>query len=183
MSKLAKKPIVIPQGVEVKLNDGVLEFSGKEGKLEIKILPYVAIEIKDGSLQVKMLQTIKQGRANVGTMAALVKNSITGVANGFSKVLELDGIGFKAAMEGVQLVVTAGYSHPVKFTPPAGIKVVVEKNLIKVSGPDRALVGLCASQIRKIYPPEPYKGKGIHYQGEVIRRKAGKKVAGTGTAA
>lgn len=183
MSKLAKKPIVIPQGVEVKLNEGALEFSGKEGKLEIKTLPYVSIEIKDGNIQLKLLQTMKQGRANIGTMASLIKNAVAGVVGGFSKTLILEGIGFKAAVEGANLVITAGYSHPVKYTAPEGVKIAVEKNVIKVTGADKALVGLAASKIRKIYPPEPYKGKGIHYHDEIVRRKAGKKVAGTGTAA
>lgn len=183
MSKLAKKPIVIPQGVEAKMADGVLEFSGKEGKLSIKALPYVAIEIKDGQITLKSESSIKQGRANIGTLAALIKNSLAGVNAGFTKVLEMDGIGFKAAMEGANLSLSVGFSHPVKYIAPAGIKIVVEKNVIKVSGADKALVGLAAAQIRKVHPPEPYKGKGIHYQGEVIRRKAGKKVAGATAAA
>lgn len=183
MSKLAKKPIVIPQGVEAKLAGGVLEFSGKEGKLSVKVLPYVTVDLKDGQIILKLENTIKQGRANIGTLAALIKNSIAGVSAGFTKVLEMEGIGFKASMEGLNVVLTVGFSHPVKYTPPVGVKVVVEKNTIKVSGADRALVGLAAAQIRKVHPPEPYKGKGIHYHGEVVRRKAGKKVAGAGTAA
>ncbi|TSC83318.1 MAG: large subunit ribosomal protein L6 [Parcubacteria group bacterium Gr01-1014_19] len=183
MSKLAKKPIVIPQGVEAKIADGVLEFSGKEGKVSVKIIPYVGIEIKDGQITLKLEKEIKQARANIGTLASLIKNAIAGVTGGFTKHLELEGIGFKAALEGANLVLNVGFSHPIKFTPPAGIKIVVEKSTIKVSGVDRQLVGLTASQIRKIFPPEPYKGKGIRYQGEVVRRKEGKKVAGATAAA
>ncbi len=183
MSKLAKKPIVIGQGIEAKIADGVLEFSGKEGKLSVKILPYVAVELKDGQVTLKLEKDIKQGRANLGTMAALVKNAVAGVNAVFSKTLELAGIGFKASMEGANLVLNVGFTHPVKYTPPTGIKIVVEKGLIKVSGADRAMVGQAAAKIRKVFPPEPYKGKGIHYLGEVIRRKAGKKVAGASAAA
>lgn len=174
---------MIPQGVEVKNNDGVLEFSGKEGKLTLKTLPFTKVEIKDGSIIVGSEGVHKQARANWGTMASLIKNKIEGVLNGFSKILELEGIGFRVSMEGANIVLNVGFSHPVKYTPPAGVKVVVEKNSIKISGPDKALVGEVAAQIRRIWPPEPYQGKGIRYKGEVVRRKAGKKVAGTGTGA
>jgi len=183
MSKLAKKPIVIPEGVQVNLADGVLNFSGKEGKLELKVLPYTAVEIKDNQIIVASGAEHKQARANWGTMAALIKTKIEGVAGGFGKVLELEGIGFRATMDGKNLVLNVGFSHPVKYAPPADIKVVVEKNTIKISGADKALVGEVAAQIRRIWPPEPYQGKGIRYKGEVVRRKAGKKVAGTGASA
>ncbi len=179
MSKLAKKPLIVIPGVEAKMNDGRLEFSGKEGKLSVKILPYVGVELKDGQIALKLEKEIKQGRANLGTMASLVKNAIAGVSSGFTKTLELAGIGFKASMEGTNLVLNVGFSHPVKYTPPAGVKIAVEKGIVKVSGADRALVGQAAAKIRKVFPPEPYKGKGIHYLGEIIRRKAGKKVAGS----
>ena len=183
MSKLAKKPIIIPEGVEVKLNGSVLEFSGKEGKLTVPVLEFIAAELKDGQLSFGLAKETKQGRANWGTMASLAKNAVLGVSQGFSKTLEMDGIGYKASMEGGNVVLNVGFTHPVKFTPPATVKVTVEKGLIKIFGADKFLVGETAAKIRKICPPEPYKGKGIHYLGEVIRRKAGKKVAGTGTAA
>lgn len=183
MSKLAKKPIVIPQGVEVKMSDSALEFSGKEGKMAIKLLPFIKTEIKDGQIQFTLGSEEKQGRANLGTIASLTKGAILGVSQGFLKTLEMDGIGYKASMEGTNLVLNVGLTHAVKYPTPVGVKIVVEKSLIKVSGVDKGLVGLTASQIRKVAPPEPYKGKGIHYLGEVIRRKAGKKVAGTGAAA
>lgn len=183
MSKLARKPIAIPQGIEVKQTDGVLEFAGKEGKLSVKVLPYTSAEIKNNQIMINSGSDIKQARANWGTMASLVKNALKGVDEGFSKVLEMEGIGFKASTEGANLILNVGFTHPVKYTPPAGIKLSVEKGLIKAAGVDKALVGEVAAQIRKIWPPEPYKGKGIRYQGEIIRRKAGKKVAGTGAAA
>ncbi|MDP1719038.1 MAG: 50S ribosomal protein L6 [bacterium] len=183
MSKLAKKPIIVTPGVEAKMADGMFEFSGKEGKVAVKILPYITVDFKDGQIVLKLEKGVKQGRANLGTMASLLKNAIAGVSIGFTKVLELAGIGFKANMEGANLILNVGFSHPVKYVPLPGVKVVVEKGIIKVTGADRGLVGLTAAQIRKVFPPEPYKGKGIHYLGEVIRRKAGKKVAGTGAAA
>ena len=183
MSKLARKPIPIPQGVEAKLSDGLFEFSGKEGKLTLKVPPFISGELKDGQLVFKLEKDTKQGRANWGTAAALTKNALKGVSEGFGKSLELEGIGFKASMEGANLVLNVGFTHPVKYVSPVGIKIAVEKGVIKISGPDRSLVGEVAAQIRKIYPPEPYKGKGIRNQGEVVRRKAGKKVAGTGAAA
>lgn len=174
---------MIPQGVEVKITDGVLEFSGKEGKLTQQILPFTKVEMKENQITVNSEAEHKQARANWGTMAALIRTKIEGVLNGFGKVLELEGIGFRATLEGVNLKLNVGFSHPVNYNPPAGIKVAVEKNTIKISGADKALVGEVAAQIRKIWPPEPYQGKGIRYRGEVVRRKAGKKVAGTGTAA
>ncbi len=183
MSKLAKKPLIIPEGVTVKMADGMLEFSGKEGKLTLKVLPFINIEIANGQMTFKTAEQTKQGRANLGTMASLCKNAVAGVSGGYMKVLEIDGIGYKAAMEKNDIVFNVGLTHPVRFTPPGGVKVVLEKNMIKVSGVDKFLVGEVAAKIRKVSPPEPYKGKGIHYQGEVIRRKAGKKVAGAGAAA
>lgn len=183
MSKLARKPIAIPQGVEVKKNDGVFEFSGKEGKLNVPVLPFISAELKDNQLILKLEKDTKQGRANWGTLASLLKNAAKGVSEGYNKTLELEGIGFKAAMEGANLTLNVGFTHPVKFTPPATVKVSLEKGIIKVFGVDKALVGETAAKIRKVHPPEPYKGKGIHYKGEVVRRKAGKKVAGAGAAA
>lgn len=184
MSKLAKKPLILPEGVTAKMTDGVLEFSGKEGKLTLKVLPFISAELNGNQLSFKLAQPTKQGRANLGTMASLARNAADGVAHGFAKTLEIDGIGYKANMEGANVVVlNVGLTHPVKFTVPSGVKVVLEKNMIKISGADKFLVGEVAAKIRKVSPPEPYKGKGIHYQGEVIRRKQGKKVAGVGAAA
>lgn len=183
MSKLAKKPLIITEGVTVKMTDGALEFAGKEGKLALKVLPFINVEISNGQMTFKTENKTKQGRANLGTMASLCKNAVAGVSGGYSKVLEIDGIGYKANMEGANIVLNVGLTHPVKYTPPSGVKVTLEKNTIKITGVDKFLVGEVAAQIRKISPPEPYKGKGIHYQGEQIRRKAGKKVAGTGAGA
>lgn len=178
---------MIPQGVEVKINQSadmaVLNFNGKEGTITLRLLPFVLAETKDNQLFFRIEKNYKQSRANWGTMAALAKNAITGVSQGYGKILDIEGIGFRAAMEGADLSLNVGFSHPVKFTPPAGVKVSVEKNSIKIFGVDKSLVGEVAAQIRKIKKPEPYQGKGIRYRGEVIRRKAGKKVAGAGTGA
>ena len=178
MSKIAKKPIKIPTGVEVKRDGNVLNIKGKEGVLSLGVLEFVNVEIKDGEMTFTSLAKHKQARANWGTMAALTKNALFGVDKGFAKNLEFEGIGFRASMEGVNLVLTVGFTHPVKITPSPGIKISVEKNVIKITGADKASVGQMAAKIRKVKPPEPYLGKGIRYQGEVIRRKAGKKAAG-----
>lgn len=183
MSKLAKKPIAIPEGVKVEVSGKEVKFAGKDANLALPVLDYTDVQIKDNQIFLSKKAGHKQAAANLGTMAALVKNALVGVSQGFSKSLEIEGIGFKAALEGKTLVVNAGFTHPVKFEAPGGVKVTVEKNIIKVSGIDKGLVGQVAAQIKKIRKPEPYKGKGIHYVGEVVRRKEGKKVAGAGTTA
>lgn len=183
MSKIGKKPIAIPEGAEVQLKDGALFFKGKEGSLELRILPYIKTEIKDGQIQFTASADHKQARANWGTIASLTRNAIEGVKSGFGKKLQLEGVGYRASMEGKNLVLTVGFSHPVKFEPPAEVKVSVEKSIISISGPSKILVGEVAAQIRRIKKPEPYQGKGIRYVGEVIRRKAGKKAAAAGAPA
>ncbi len=181
MSKIGKKPIVIPNNVEVKINDGFLDFKGSNGASKIKIPSYIKAEIKEGNILFSPENNSKQARANWGTIRSLAYNAIVGLTEGFSKNLEVEGIGYRANMEGENLVLNLGLSHPIKFTPPQGIKISAEKNTIKISGIDNALVGQVAAKIRAFKKPEPYKGKGIKYQGEIIRRKAGKKVAGTTT--
>lgn len=183
MSKLAKKPIGLGEGIKVEIGEKNITVSGKEGTLTLPILDYVKAEIKDAKLYFTKTADHKQARANLGTMASLAKNALEGVSQGFIKSLEIEGIGYRVTLEGQILVLNVGFTHSVKFEPPKGIRITVEKNLIKVSGVDKSLVGETAAKIRKIKKPEPYQGKGIHYLGEVIRRKAGKKVAGTGTGA
>lgn len=179
MSKVGKKPIIIPDNVEVKISDSFLEFKGKSGTINLKILSHIKTEIKDKMIFFTPENNSKQARANWGTTRALASNAIVGLTEGFSKILKIEGIGYRANTEGETLVLDLGLSHQIKFTPPKGIKISVEKNSIKISGIDKALVGQVAAQIRAFKKPEPYKGKGIKYEGEVIRRKAGKKVAGT----
>lgn len=184
MSKIGSKPIAIPEGVTVDFKSGVFTVKGKLGTLTVHQLPFVNAEVKDGAVHLTITSTKSQARANWGTLGANVKNAIVGVTEGFTKSLEIQGIGFKAVMEGNNLSLNVGYSHPVKFTTPEGIKIAVEKAFIRITGSDKQLVGQTAAQIRKIKKPEPYQGKGIRYVGEQVRRKAGKKVAGaTGGAA
>lgn len=181
MSKIGKKPIQIPEGVQVLMSENALEIKGKLGAIKLPLLPYVSAEMKDKELVFSVKGEGKQSRANWGTMRALSANAVKGVTEGFSKTLEIEGVGFRASLEGKNLVLNIGFSHPVKYTPPEGVTIVIEKGAIKVSGSDRAVVGEVAAKIRSLKEPEPYKGTGIRYRGEVIRRKAGKKVAG-GTA-
>lgn len=183
MSKIGKKPILIPEGVEAVLKDGIFEIKGKLGQSRVPLLEYVDVDFKDKTIHLSVKSAHKQARSNWGTLNALLTNAIKGVQDGFVKALEIEGIGYGASMEGATLVLKVGYIHPVKLVPPEGIKITVEKGVIKVTGIDKGLVGEIAAQIRKIKKPEPYKGKGIRYQGEVIRRKAGKKVAGASAAA
>lgn len=178
MSKIGKKPIIIPDNVEVKMNDGFLELKSAAGILNFKILPHIDVKIENKIISFTPNNDSKQTRANWGTIRSLIFNAIVGLTQGFSKVLEIEGVGFKANMEGNTLVLNIGYSHPVKFISPENIKISTEKNAIKISGIDKFLVGETAAKIRTLKKPEPYKGKGIRYRGEVIRRKAGKKVAG-----
>lgn len=179
MSKIGKKPVVIPPDVKVNVEESAVNLEGAKGKMTVKILPGVKADLSDSQLVFKIEKNTKQNRSNWGTARALVQNAVDGLSKGFMKVLVIEGIGFRAAKEGESLNLNIGYSHPVKFNPPAGIKIEVEKNLIKISGFDKSLVGQTAASIRAFKKPEPYKGKGIRYQDEVIRRKAGKKVAGT----
>ena len=185
MSKVGKKPILIPQGVTLKIEVDNICVQGKEGNIVLRILPFTQIELKDNQVFITSTGNNKQARANWGTMRALIKNAVDGVSAGYIKELEIQGIGFRATMEGNNLLVlSVGFSHPVKFSVPDGIKVAVEKSFIKISGFDKYLVGQVAAKIRAIKKPEPYLGKGIRYKGEVVARKEGKKAAGaTGAAA
>lgn len=187
MSKIGKKTILIPEIISIADKQGVLEFKKGDQVVSFKVLPYVEYNISEEadengknlkSITFSIKNDIKQARSNWGTTRALVFNIIKGLEVGFEKALQVEGIGFRANMEGENLILNIGYSHPVKYIPEKGIKIVTEKNVIKVSGFDKILVGQTAAEIRAIKKPEPYKGKGIRYQGEVIKKKAGKK---TGT--
>lgn len=184
MSKVGKKPIIIPQGLEVRNNDGVLEFKNKNGVLTLKILPQVKAVIENDKLSFAVKNNDDlQAQANWGTMRALAQNAISGLTDGFKKVLEMQGVGFRANLEGGNLVLNIGFSHPVRFILPEGVKVSVEKNNITISGIDKALVGQIAAQIRALKKPSPYLGTGIRYKDEVIKTKAGKKAMGATGAA
>lgn len=179
MSKIGKKPIEIPKGVDIVIDNGLVKVKGPKGELEFKIPRELELSLKDNRLFVLPISKSKKTPALWGTARAVIYNMIVGVEKGFEKKLEIEGIGFKAQMKDNNLVLNLGFSHPVDFKTPEGIKISVEKNIIIVDGFSKELVGQTAAKIRSLKKPEPYKGKGIHYVGEVIRRKAGKKVAGT----
>lgn len=178
MSRLAKRPIQIPLGVSISEESNFWIFRGPKGETRVPANEKISIEQKEGAVSVVKNTNIGTS-ALLGTMASLVKNAIKGVTEGYEKKLELEGIGYRVQLEGGALVLSLGFTHPVKIEPKKGIAFKVEKNLITVSGSDKEIVGQMAAEIRGKKPPEPYKGKGIHYLGEVIRRKAGKKAVGT----
>ena len=176
MSRIGRLPVEIPSGVDVKIDGTQVKVKGPKGEVEYTFSPEMSIALEEGSIVVTRPADEKALRALHGTTRALLNNMILGVTEGFSKVLELVGVGYRANLEGQNLVLNVGYSHPVEFEPPDGIEFeVADRNQkITVSGIDKQKVGQIAADIRKVRPPEPYKGKGIRYSGEYIRRKAGK---------
>lgn len=178
MSRLGKKPIPVPSGIEVKIEDGKVTVKGPKGEISRNFRDEISISLKENSIELGPRIKTKLSQKLWGTYASLIKNMIAGARDGFSKRLLLEGIGYRAGLEGKDLVLTLGFSHPVRFAAPSGINFQVEKNIITVFGIDKEKVGATASRLRSLKKPDPYKGKGIRYEGEVIRRKAGKKAAG-----
>ena len=177
MSRIGKKIIDIPQGVKVEIADKEIKVSGPKGELKQFIHPEIKVESKDGKISVfPKTELSKKGRGLWGLYRALIANMVTGVSKGFEKKLEIEGVGFKANVDGNFLVLNLGFTNPIKIEKIDGISFLVEKNVVTVSGPDKERVGHIAALIRKQKKAEPYKGKGIKYQGEKIRRKEGKKV-------
>jgi len=177
MSRIGKKTIEIPQGVKVEISEKEIRVSGPKGELKQFIHPEIKIEEKDGKIFVApKTELSKKGRGLWGLYRALVANMVEGVSKGFEKKLEIEGVGFKAAVDGEGLTLNLGFTNPVKIKKPEGITFLVEKNVITVSGASKEAVGEVSALIRKQKKAEPYKGKGIKYQGEKIRRKEGKKV-------
>lgn len=176
MSRIGKKPIEIPSGVTVTVNDdNVVTVKGPKGELTREFNKDMNISIEDNVITVTRPSDSKEHRTIHGTTRANLANMIEGVSKGFEKALELIGVGYRAQKQGNKLVLNVGYSHPVEFTPEAGLEIEVPSNTkIVVKGYDKEKVGALAANIRQVRPPEPYKGKGIRYEGEVIRRKAGK---------
>lgn len=181
MSRIGKKSILIPENVEVKIEGQKITVKGPKGELSKEIRPEIKFELKENQLLVSPKMATKRTGPFWGLSRALIANMIKGVTAGYEKKLEIEGLGYRASLEGEELALFIGFTHPVKIKCPFGIKFLVEKNVIAISGIDKELVGEVASKIRKIRPAEPYKGKGIKYQGEVIKRKAGKKVVTTAT--
>jgi large subunit ribosomal protein L6 len=177
MSRTGKLPIKIPAGTEVSVASGELIVKGKGGTLKRAMHPAVKIEIANGEAVVSPAQSTRLARALWGTYAAHVRNMVAGVNTPFQKKLQVEGIGYRAEVSGKQLKLQVGFSHPVLMAVPEGITAAVEKNVISISGANKELVGQFAASVRKIKKPEPYKGKGIRYEGEVVRMKQGKKAA------
>jgi len=176
MSRIGKNPVHIPQGVEVKLAGQSLTAKGKLGQGSLTIADDVAVELEDGNVKVTPRNDTRRARAMWGTSRALVNNLVKGVSDGFTQNLEINGVGYRAAIQGKELVLQLGHSHDIKYPIPPGVTVKTEKpTTISISGADRQQIGQIAAEIRAFRPPEPYKGKGIKYETETIIRKEGKK--------
>ncbi|HZX50344.1 MAG TPA: 50S ribosomal protein L6 [Candidatus Paceibacterota bacterium] len=178
MSRIGKKPIEIPQGVEIQVQGQKVNVKGPKGELSREFRPELKIEKQEHEVIITPVNSERETRALWGLTRTLLANMIQGVTQGFEKRLELEGVGYRASAEGDSLALQIGFSHPVKMKAPAQTTVSVEKNVITIGGIDKEQVGQFAARIRKVRPPEPYKGKGIRYEGETIRRKLGKKAAG-----
>ncbi|MDO8552351.1 MAG: 50S ribosomal protein L6 [bacterium] len=176
MSRTGKRAIAIPLGTEITVVDGTLSVKGKGGVLSRPVHQYISVNIEGSSVTVVPTSETRLARALWGTYAAHIRNMIAGVNKPFVKKLQIEGIGFKAELSGKTLTLSIGFSHPVKVAIPEGLHVVVEKNIITITGSDKEQVGEFAASVRALKKPEPYKGKGIRYEGEVVRKKAGKKV-------
>lgn len=181
MSKIGKKPIIIPEAVDILISDNKVSAKGPKGELSTSILFGVNIEMKDNTILVTTADNKAQTRMNWGTTRSLIQNIIDGVTNGFKKVLEINGVGYKAEISENKLVLKVGFSHPVEIVMPEGVEIKTDRNKIFVSGINKELVGQVAANIRKVKKPEPYLGKGIKYEDEVIKRKAGKRATGATT--
>lgn len=176
MSRIGLMPVIIPDGVDIKIKGSNVKVKGPKGELEHTFPADMEIKMENGEVNVSRPTDEPTHRALHGMTRALINNMVVGVSSGFSKVLEVNGVGYRAVLEGKDLVLNVGYSHPVKVEPPEGIEFEVDERTrqITVKGYDKQVVGHVAADIRKVRPPEPYKGKGIKYLDERIRRKAGK---------
>jgi large subunit ribosomal protein L6 len=178
MSRIGKLPVTLPEKVKVEIQDTTVRVEGPKGKLSKTFAPVVSIKVDGNKVRVQPLNETRFARAMYGTARSIIAGMVKGVAVGYSKDLEIQGVGFKAILKGDLLDLALGYSHPIQYKIPAGIKLTVADNTkIKVEGPDKQMVGAVAAEIRAYYPPEPYKGKGVRLVGERVRRKEGKTVA------
>jgi large subunit ribosomal protein L6 len=181
MSRIGRKPIAPVKGVKVERKDGIIKVTGPKGEMTAHVPSSIGIEIKDGEVHVTRSSDEKQMRALHGTWRALINNMMKGVSEGYHRKLEIVGVGYKAEVKGKKIQLSLGYSHPILFAPPVGIKIEIPiPTNILISGFDKQLVGQVAAKLRSFRPPEPYKGKGVKYEGEYIRRKAGKAAATAG---
>jgi len=175
MSRIGKKPIKIPENVEVKVEKDKVTVKGPKGELERNILPEVEVSVDDGEINVSEKRRTKKSKAFWGTTRAVIANMVEGVSSGYSIDLQMKGVGYRAELQGEKLVLKVGFSHPVEVDVPDGVSFSVNKDIITVSGIEKEVVGRVAADIRKIRPPDAYKGKGIRYKDEVITLKEGKK--------
>ncbi len=178
MSRIGRKPVAIPAGVTVNVQGSKVTVKGPKGELSREVHPYIAVKINGGRVELACSREDKESKAVFGTTRSLIANMVQGVHEGYSKDLEIQGVGFRANLQGKKLVLALGYSHPIEFTVPEGVDLkVADGTNINVSGPDKHLVGEVSARIKAFYPPEPYKGKGVRLKGEHVRRKVGKTVA------
>jgi large subunit ribosomal protein L6 len=177
MSRIGKQPVEIPKGVSVELRDGEIHVKGPKGTLAEGLPEAVEVEVEGAEVRFRRRDDKQPSRAAHGLARALVANMVVGVTKGFQRELEIQGVGYRAEASGQQLKLSLGFSHPVNIAVPHGLKVSVQDNRIRIEGSDKGLVGQFAANVRELRPPEPYKGKGIRYAGEHVRRKVGK--AGT----
>ncbi len=176
MSRVANSPVTVPSGVEIKLSEDQIAVKGSKGNLELNLHPLVEVKLDDGVLTFSARTKAKQSRALSGTFRSLINNMVVGVTNGYEKKLQLNGVGYRAKASGKKLNLTLGFSHPVEFEIPEGITVETPSQTeIVLKGVSKQLVGQTAAEIRSFRPPEPYKGKGVRYMGEHVRRKDAKK--------
>jgi len=176
VSRIGRLPVAVPNGVQINVQGSDVHVKGPKGELKRTFSPQIGIALENGELVITRTSDSPRERALHGTTRAVIANMVRGVSSGFETVLQVEGVGYRAELQGKDLALFVGYSHPVKFPPPAGIsfEVDLKTRQIKVLGYDREVVGQTAAEIRRVRPPEPYHGKGIRYLGEKIRRKAGK---------
>lgn len=182
MSRIGKQPILIPDKVQVDIKDKVIKIKGPLGELSLSVPDILEVKVEDNNIIVKVIKKRVESNAFWGLFRAHIANMTRGVSEGFEKKLEIRGVGYGAALKDKELVMNLGYSHPVIIQIPEGLKIEINKLKITISGIDKQLVGQFAANIRSKKKPEPYKGKGIRYEGEHVRRKAGKRAASTGAA-
>ena len=180
MSRIGKNPINIPEGITLEIDKKVVRIKNQKDVLEVNLFQDIKISQVDNNILVERSSEDRQVRAMHGTMRQLIASAVTGLSDGFTKELELIGVGYQANMLDSRLVLQLGYSHDIIFEPPEGITITAKKNLITVTGFDKQLVGAVSAKVRSFRKPEPYKGKGIRYKGEHVRRKQGKTVGGVG---
>jgi large subunit ribosomal protein L6 len=181
VSRIGKLPVTIPSGVKVAVNDNAVRLEGPKGKLQATVPAGVEVRVEGNLVRVERQKDDRKMRALHGLTRKLIANMTEGVSRGFTRVLDINGVGYRAEVKGQEIHMTLGYSHPVVFPLPAGVAAAVERQvIITLSGADRQVLGETAAKIRSLRPPEPYKGKGIKYREEVIKRKAGKAVGSAG---